>query len=66
MFTLNKLPLSEKACASTLKSVDICINCKRDVDLSEAHLFEYWTEPFLITNLKDGYTRCNSFLRDEF
>ena len=66
MFSTNRLSLSERACCNNIKSDELCTNCKRDINLSEAHLYEYWVEPILVKSFKDGISlKCNSFLKDK-
>jgi len=63
--TYYRLALNERACASNLKTPEMCSSCKRNINLSEAPLYEYWVEPRLVKNFKDKSTRCSSFLKEK-
>jgi len=61
---MSKLPLTERACCSDLKTEKICNDCKRNIDLYEATNYEYWVEVYLIKSFKDGInTKCSSYLK---
>ena len=60
-----RLELNERACASDLKINEMCYSCKRNINLSEALLYDYWVEPLLVKNFKDKSTRCSSFLKEK-
>jgi len=58
------LSLTERACCSDLKTKNMCSNCKRNISLSDAHLYEHWTEPILTKSFKNGVSiKCSSFLK---
>ena len=63
--TNHRLELSERACASDLKTNEMCKSCKRNINLVEVPLYEYWVEPLLVKNFKDKSTRCSSFLEEK-
>ena len=63
--TKHRLTLNERACASDLKTNEMCNFCKRNINLNEAHLYEYWVEPLLVKNFKDKSTRCSSFFKEK-
>jgi len=60
-----RLELNERACASDLKTNEMCKSCKRNINLAEAPLYDYWVEPLLVKNFKDKSTRCSSFLKEK-
>jgi hypothetical protein len=60
-----RLELKERACASDLKTNEMCNSCKRNINLDEELLYEYWVEPLLVKNFKDKSTRCSSFLKEK-